>query len=1822
MFATTPLAAVPIQDNEHRSAVLPSTWGWDGNLSSIEFLGNVPVSENPADVSAVLDIAQTAVFAATPDSTDQRIRIADGKAGAVMLYPNTNITIRGNSNTLADNGFGGAVYVGSGAVFALQSGTTGNTFFFSENTAKAGGAFFFNNTQSVVLFAAAAVKFTANAAASGNGGAIYAENAIQVRNTDALTFQANTAASNGGAIFVNESIVITGITTFVQNSASNGGAIYAEGAFSAQSATTFQKNEASISGGAIYANGKVVFGTSAQFSQNTAGGGVGGGAIYAAGDISIGADALFADNSSDASGGAIYISGGVLTLGGATQFRDNLAGSGNGGAVFAKNALAVSAAAGVDVLLDGNTTHGVFGGGAIYASKDLSLAGNFVFAQNSADASGGAIYLGGETLTLDGSAEFRGNTAANGGAILASRNLNFTGTGNVTFTGNTATTGDGGAVRSLGNVSFAQTARFGGDTAGEGNTAAGGGGAIWLSGATLTLAGGGQFSYNTAASGGAVRSNGALSITHSGELVFTGNRATNAVLGGGAIFSSGALSMGDGAVFAKNNATGAGGAIYAKGNVSLGDGTRFGGAAADSANTAVSGGAIWLSGSTLTLGATTVFRGNSATSGGGGAIVATGALEIIHAGSLVFTANTATSGGGAIHVTGALVLHGNTLFKENAAATANTGGAVSASNVRFDTAAGIIFFTANKAGGAPNALALAGGTSVFTGAREIVFDDPLSHSPNPTSANALTSDAALVQFARNSKLNPDGAAGGGVHVTGGVFRILEGSVFDTGGDTNTVFKLGRSATLEGAGTVRAAGGFQITGVVSPDKHRFTPDSADLAATGTTTGVEAAVLTLHGDVTFLAENENACGTLRLQLGATAATSDKLVIDGSLAMNPGSTLEISGYNPSGASSSFPATSNKIVIVETTGGITRFEPELSIDGQLNSVDFLTTRIGVEGLNVVMDTMLTWYSTEGGRPAHGDFTVANNFTLTGGLSDNSNAASTRRADWQGSALTKNGEGVLTLAGSGTYSGGTMLNKGVLRLSAENAAGTGAITMKEDTQLELNFTGTFANTVSGTGEISATNTADVTVSGDIEGTNLKNAGTIAGQGTYRLSSLTNSGHFVAASVNTRAVITNLAEFEAQSISGTIVNGSQHSDATTVRFKGGSISGSIVNHGIFEADEINTPATGFDQRAPLIVNNARFTANVVTGSVENHGTFTAQVISAPASGLASGTPLVENTGTFEALSINGSIVNGAQSGDTAATLKADAVSGGNIVNHGTFEARIVGIASDIQTTSGIFLTNTGNFTADTVTGTITNEGSFKARNVNMPEGGTQIDNPLVTNNYGASFEATVVRGSLVNNGTATLGDVSGALTNAGIIRLSANAQWNDLDNSGGQIDFISPGSILSLASLNAGYGDAKGLIRMNIDLSNPENSNRLEVHGEISGQHHFILIDTNPSSDLEGITVINAPNNTSLLNETVSGEMVTFLSEYTFMENGNGGYLLGKTSKFGPGTVVIANSTGAISIGWFSQLDNLHKRFGELRDTNRTQTSPKTNTPNIAKTSTQAPLFSSIHATKTYFWTRGYAQQINANLNITGMRAFREYQYGADIGADREFSFDSDNRFFLGAFTGYYGAQRDFRDAYGSKGNTSAAVVGAYGIWQHKDGFFFDSDFKFQYMSTQYDALLDHADYGNLALGFSARIGYTFSLSSDFFIEPNMGISYLHIFAYDYLTKRGVNVRSYDSDIRRFEINARIGKTFSLGNNHFLIPSLNIGAESQSSDGGNVRVGSHRLTPNTDGTRGTVGAAVVWQLDESQQFHFDYEYVFGDKYEKPWSINIGYRKVF
>ena len=158
----------------------------------------------------------------------------------------------------------------------------------------------------------------------------------------------------------------------------------------------------------------------------------------------------------------------------------------------------------------------------------------------------------------------------------------------------------------------------------------------------------------------------------------------------------------------------------------------------------------------------------------------------------------------------------------------------------------------------------------------------------------------------------------------------------------------------------------------------------------------------------------------------------------------------------------------------------------------------------------------------ASGDFTIANNIAMTGdpvffvdtGNTDTLSGVLSDTSSANPGVVEKTGAGTLILSGVNTYSGGTILNAGILQVSADTGLGdtSGGLTIDGGTlQWGASFDSARAITLSNGGGVFDTNGFNNTLSGEISGTGAltKSGGgilTLSGAGTYTGATTVNSG--------------------------------------------------------------------------------------------------------------------------------------------------------------------------------------------------------------------------------------------------------------------------------------------------------------------------------------------------------------------------------------------------------------------------------------------------------------------------------------------------------------------------------------------------------------------------------------------------------------------------------------------------------------------------------------------------------------------------------------------
>jgi autotransporter-associated beta strand protein len=428
-------------------------------------------------------------------------------------------------------------------------------------------------------------------------------------------------------------------------------------------------------------------------------------------------------------------------------------------------------------------------------------------------------------------------------------------------------------------------------------------------------------------------------------------------------------------------------------------------------------------------------------------------------------------------------------------------------NLIVTNAAGTYSGTISDAGAYPGTggrLTLTGGTLVLAGAN--------------TYSGGTTVSGGTLQLAAGASLFSGGAL------------TIDGGTFDLNGNTQTVGPLaGNGGTLAlGTGTLTAGGasstffGGNITGTG-----------------GALVKVGAGTLILGGTSSYTGGTTVSAGVL---LGTTASLQGNIVNNASVAFSQIGSGAYAGD------------------MSGTGSVTIGSGLVSLIGTNSYAGGTTVAAGATlGVNTDsgMGGAAGGLTLNGGTlQALGSFTSTRPVTMGpgGGFFDtNGNNITLGTAVSGSGGLTKNGAGVLTLGGSNSYAGETVVNAGTLRMGAGASLPPAASLMINGGIFDLNGNSVAVSSLSGSSGSIALGTGNLTVDG---AGNSTFGATITGAGG--LTKL-GAGTLTLAGANTYTGPTNVAGGRLS------VNGSLTSDVTVGSGGnlGGSgiITGTVVNNG-------------------------------------------------------------------------------------------------------------------------------------------------------------------------------------------------------------------------------------------------------------------------------------------------------------------------------------------------------------------------------------------------------------------------------------------------------------------------------------------------------------------------------------------------------------------------------------------------------------------------------------------------------------------------------------
>lgn len=732
---------------------------------------------------------------------------------------------------------------------------------------------------------------------------------------------------------------------------------------------------------------------------------------------------------------------------------------------------------------------------------------------------------------------------------------------------------------------------------------------------------------------------------------------------------------------------------------------------------------------------------------------------------------------------------------------------------------------------------------------------------------------------------------------------------------------------------------------------------------------------------------------------------------------------------------------------------------------------------------------------------------------------------------------------------------------------------------------------------------------------------------------ITNSGTLTAtdAAVSTKADFTNNGTAEAASITankvinnagGTVnVSGDVTVTGTTENV---TWDGQFKNNGTFTAKNLNVQSSMINgdgtNKATLTVANINSVQNELyiknekgseinvtgdmygtlnnSGKVSVDGTLTVTGSSTRNSSLSSAD---ENSSlTAENVIVNGyTKINGATDINTLTVNDTVEVN----ANGEKLALDIVNVNDNIQ-----FRDATGDVKLKTV--------NLNGDDASLQAGGTSIKIDSVNVDGNGAIEAwdwdNSTNDTAINVGTVTVNGKLSITNNggenssfkAGTITLEDGATLENADRQTNSGDWTSAFGSFTVDALTGTNSSIINEGKMNIGTLNGENNN-ITVDSLDKAQ---VTIGTNHST---GLQVTGTSEATSQFNRNDLAGSLQDLADTVEITNGNqlDSVLAQESGIIGETTAlvdeygnIIANTViekGHIAnegitelanvafMAWRAENDEMHQRMGELRSSKG-----------------EAGIWARMK--------RGESKY--GDMDIKNQYSTYQLGYDEKVG---------DSNWYIGGAISRTEGKSSFATGSGENQSTGFTV---YGTYVADDGQYVDLSAKYARLDNEFDVfgrsgIESTGDYRNNGYAFSAEYGKRIEAGNDFWVEPQVQLTYGHLSSANYTTSRNVRVTqdAMDSVVGRLGFAA--GKDIGAGNVYVKASYLydfDGDTNVKMTDGKNSAVYDQDL----GGGWFEVGIGTNINLSETSHLYFDVEKTYGGDIETPWQWNAGVRFDF
>lgn len=469
-------------------------------------------------------------------------------------------------------------------------------------------------------------------------------------------------------------------------------------------------------------------------------------------------------------------------------------------------------------------------------------------------------------------------------------------------------------------------------------------------------------------------------------------------------------------------------------------------------------------------------------------------------------------------------------------------------------------------------------------------------------------------------------------------------------------------------------------------------------------------------------------------------------------------------------------------------------------------------------------------------------------------------------------------------------------------------------------------------------------------------------------------------------------------------------------------------------------------------------------------------------------------------------------------------------------------------------------------------GAIKAdKNGNITVGDDKLEQAVITGDVSATEKSNIDLG-LGNNGSLT-----------GTVTMDSNDSTIDLD-----MGTASTWNVTGESQVSTISGNNANVAVDSLDSKITVGENKAEgltLKGSSNVTNSFDANNINKGmQDLAD--VMNITNGNKEI--TVTAAEGDILGEITAKTDGEGGIVAGSVKQGenvkNAGVTELAN---VAFMAWRAENDEMHQRMGELRSSTG-----------------EAGIWARMK--------RGESE--SGDLDITNQ--YNTYQLGYDEKV-------GDSNWYIGGAISRTEGKSSFSNGSGENQSTGFTV---YGTYVGDDGQYVDLSAKYARLDNEFD-VFDRAgmevngDYRNNGYAFSAEYGKRIEAGNDFWVEPQVQLTYGHLSSANYTASNDVKAAQDAMNSVVGRVGFAAGKDISAGNVYVKASYL---YDFDGDTSVTMTKGSQSATYEQDLGGGwfEFGIGTNINLSETSHLYFDVEKAVGGEIDTPWQWNAGVRFDF